>query len=71
MSNQEKGLSIYSESLLSDSVQNDLNSGSTPDDNYFIQGVFDNVHSLLSNHFSEEEMEDIEIGDILDDYHFS
>lgn len=71
MTTQDKALTLYKESLLSDRVQDDLNSGCSPDDDSFIQGVFDQVYSLLSKTFTEEEMDEIEIGDVLDDTHFS
>lgn len=71
MSNQEIAFEIYKNSRVSDKVQNDLNSGCNPDDNYFLQGVFDEVYSLLSDHFSTSELDEIEIGTILDDYHYN
>ena len=71
MTYQEKAFDIYKNSRLSEKVQDALNEGCSPDDNNFIQGVFDEVYSLLSSFFKEDEMEEMEIGEIRDSDHFS
>ena len=71
MTYQEKAFDIYKNSRLSEKVQDALNEGCSPDDNNFIQGVFDEVYSLISTVFNEDEMEEVEVGELLDLYHFS
>ena len=69
MTIQDKATALYRSSDLFITVEQELANGCSADDNHFIQGVYDSVFSVLSKHFSEDEMEEVEVGELLDTCH--
>ena len=56
MTYQEKAFDIYKNSRLSEKVQDTHNESCSPDNNNIIQGVFEEVYSLITTVFNEDEM---------------
>jgi hypothetical protein len=66
MTLQDKAVELYSNSKECLITIQDITTGATPEDNHFLQGVVDNAFGFLGTHFTEEEMEDIDVLSVLD-----
>ena len=67
---QELALRMYKQCWGFVLTHGEVVQGATPDDNNFLQTAADRAFGFLGHHFTEEEMEEIDVMDLLDDAHF-
>ena len=70
MTNQTKVIEFYQKSELYSKVEYELVVGLVPDNDDYINGVYEDLNNLLKENFSQEELEGVDVEQVLHLSHF-